>query len=74
MFILAAKFNDTYSFDMYPNVGTDYGICKTIKPMVSLYSVSFVSFSVNYSIRLTLENISKRPNTRMNSSYQEEKV
>lgn len=33
-FILAAKFNSTYNYELYPDVGTDIGICKTVKPMV----------------------------------------
>ena len=39
MFILAAKFNDTYNFEMYPDIGTDHGICKTIRPMVSVIAI-----------------------------------
>ena len=34
-FILGAEFNDTNTYDMYPDVGTDSGVCKTITPMVN---------------------------------------
>ena len=33
-FILGAEFNETYNFEMYPDVSTEAGVCKTIKPMV----------------------------------------
>ena len=34
-FILAASFNESYNFGLFPGIGTDMGLCKTIKPMVS---------------------------------------
>ena len=34
-FILGADFNGSSVFDLYPNIGTESGECKTIKPMVS---------------------------------------
>ena len=33
-FILDASFNDINNFDLYPNIGTEVGVCKTINPMV----------------------------------------
>ena len=30
-FILGAEFNETYNFEMYPDVSTEAGVCKTIK-------------------------------------------
>ena len=33
-FILEARFNNTYNYELYPNKETDAGVCKTIKPMV----------------------------------------
>ena len=34
-FILAGLFNDSYNYELYPDIGTDMGLCKTIRPMVS---------------------------------------
>ena len=33
-FVLAANFNSTYKYDLYPNRGTDSGVCLTVRPMV----------------------------------------
>ena len=33
-FILGAEFNETSNYEMYPDVGTETGVCKTIRPMV----------------------------------------
>ena len=33
-FILDASFNDNNNFELYPNIGTEVGVCKTINPMV----------------------------------------
>ena len=33
-FILGAEFNETSVHDLYPDIGTDTGVCKTIKPSV----------------------------------------
>ena len=33
-FILGAEMEDNFNFALYPDVGTEMGICKTIKPMV----------------------------------------
>ena len=33
-FILGAEMEENFNFALYPDVGTEMGICKTIKPMV----------------------------------------
>ena len=33
-FILGAEMEDNFNFALYPDVGTEMGMCKTIKPMV----------------------------------------
>ena len=33
-FILGAEFNGTSIFDLFPDIGTETGICKTIRPSV----------------------------------------
>ena len=37
-FILGAEANGTALYDLYPDVGTDQGICKTIKPSVDFHA------------------------------------
>ena len=34
-FILGAEFSEMSQYEMYPDVGTEVGMCRTIKPMVS---------------------------------------
>ena len=36
-FILGAEFNQTYSYNLYPDIGTESGVCKTIRPMVDFH-------------------------------------
>ena len=35
-FILGAEMEENFNYALYPDVGTEMGMCKTIKPMVSL--------------------------------------
>ena len=34
-FILGAEMEENFNYALYPDVGTEMGMCKTIKPMVS---------------------------------------
>ena len=52
-FILGADFNGSSVFDLYPNIGTESGECKTIKPMVSNQMLLILITFVTTDYRLT---------------------
>ena len=52
-FILGADFNGSSVFDLYPNIGTESGECKTIKPMVSNQMLIILITFVTIDNRLT---------------------